>query len=124
MKMQNTYKINHIDQTITLTKKFAKEAGILNTPEYRTLNQLRTDYPDYTISLREIAKRENKKSYANLTYDAMRQFITIVEGEQAENLRQLELVIELSKGQTGRYAYVKAWFLKHYPDYNNVEAIA
>lgn len=124
MKKQNEYKIDHIEQTITLTKKFAKAAGILNSAEYQVLKQLRTDYPDYTVALREIAKKESKKSYANLTYNAMKQFIKITEGEESESLHQLEVVIRLSKGQAGCYAYVKSWFIKHYPRYNDVEAIS
>ena len=128
MKAQNQYKIDHIAKTITLTKKFAKSAGIINSPEYLLFKQLRADYADYTICEREIAKKEGKKSYANLTYDFMKEYILITEGEGSENIRNLETVITISKGQAGRYAYVKTWFLKNFPNYNDVlatmEAIA
>lgn len=122
MKAQNQYKIDHIAQTITLTKKFAKSAGIINSPEYTLFKQLRADYPDYTIQEREIAKKEGKKSYANLTYEFMREYIIITEGEGSENIRNLETVITISKGQAGRYAYVKTWFLKKFPNYNDALA--
>ena len=122
MKAQNQYKLNHITKTITLTKKFAKSAGIINSPEYILFKKLRTDYPDYTIQEREIAKKENKKSYANLTYEFMKEYILITEGEGSENIRNLETVITISKGQAGRYAYVKTWFLKQFPNYNDVLA--
>lgn len=122
MKAQNQYKIDHIAQTITLTKKFAKSAGIINSPEYTLFKQLRADYPDYTIQEREIAKKEGKKSYANLTYEFMREYIIITEGEGSENIRNLETVITISKGQAGRYAYVKTWFLMKFPNYNDVLA--
>ena len=122
MKKQNEYKINHIEMTITLTKKFNKNAGIINSIEYGILKQLRADYPDYTICLREIAKKENKNSYRNLTYASMKRHIVIFEGEGSENIRNLEKTIELSKGQPGHYAYVKAWFLKNYPNYNEIPA--
>ena len=120
MKAQNQYKIDHIAQTITLTKKFAKSAGIINSPEYTLFKQLRADYPDYTICEREIAKKEGKKSYANLTYEFMKDYILITEGEGSENIRNLETVITISKGQAGCYAYVKTWFLKKFPNYNDV----
>ena len=124
MKKQNEYKIDHIAQTIIISKKFSKAAGILGTNEYDTLKQLRTDYPDYTVSLREIKKKDGKKSYANLTYDAMRTYISCMEGEESNNLVNLETVIKIAQGQAGQYAYVKTWFLKKYPNYSNVNEVA
>lgn len=35
------YDIDHVTATIILTKKFAKAAGILNTPEYKELMEIR-----------------------------------------------------------------------------------
>ena len=122
MKTMNEYKIDVVAGTITLTKKFAKAAGVLGTREFNTFKQLRADYPDYTVQVREIAKKENKVSYANLTYDFMETFIGMVEGEASENIGNLAKVIELSKGQPGHYAYVKTWFLERYPNYQDVLA--
>ena len=122
MKKMNEYKVDVVAETITLTKKFAKAAGVLGTREFNTFKQLRADYPDYTVQVREIAKKENKVSYANLTYDFMKTFIGMVEGEASENIGNLAKVIELSKGQPGHYAYVKTWFLEHYPNYQDVLA--
>ena len=122
MKKMNEYKVDVVAETITLTKKFAKAAGVLGTREFNTFKQLRADYPDYTVQVREIAKKENKISYANLTYKFMNTFISMVEGEASENISNLAKVIELSKGQPGHYAYVKTWFLEHYPNYQDVLA--
>ena len=122
MKKMNEYKVDVVAETITLTKKFAKAAGVLGTREFNTFKQLRADYPDYAVQVREIAKKENKTSYANLTYDFMKTYIRTIEGETSENLVNLEKVIELSKGQAGHYAYVKTWFLEHYPNYQDVLA--
>lgn len=122
MKKMNEYKVDVVAETITLTKKFAKAAGVLGTREFNTFKQLRADYPDYAVQVREIAKKENKTSYANLTYDFMKTYIRTIEGETSENLVNLEKVIELSKGQTGCYAYVKTWFLGRYPKYQDVLA--
>lgn len=122
MKKMNEYKVDVVAGTITLTKRFAKAAGVLGTREFNTFKQLRADYPDYAVQVREIAKKENKTSYANLTYDFMKTYIRTIEGETSENLVNLEKVIELSKGQAGRYAYVKTWFLGRYPKYQDVLA--
>ena len=68
MKKMNEYNIDVVAGTITLTKKFAKAAGVLGTREFNILKQLREACQDYTVQVREIAKNENKTSYANLTY--------------------------------------------------------
>lgn len=116
------YTIDFNGKTITLAKKFAKAASAINTPAYNTVKQLRADYPDFTFEMREIKKPQKKQSYANLTYDAMRKYLRLVEGEDSVNLRQLEVIIDMSQGQAGRYAYVKTWFLHRYPDYQNATA--
>ena len=122
MKRMNEYKVDVVAGTITLTKKFAKAAGVLGTREFNTFKQLRADYPDYAVQVREIAKKENKTSYANLTYAFMKNFISTVEGEASENIGNLAKVIELSKGQPGHYAYVKTWFLERYPKHQDALA--
>ena len=68
MTKNTQYEIDFINSKIILTKKFAKAASILNTPEYTALIQIRRENPDFTIELREIKKKEGKKSYRNLTY--------------------------------------------------------
>ncbi|NLO84956.1 MAG: hypothetical protein GX096_05960 [Clostridiales bacterium] len=122
MARNTDYQINYITNRIIIGKKFAKAAGILNSPEYKILKQLRADYPECAIELKEIAKKAKKLSYANLTYDAMRTYITVVAGEKSPALRNFETVIDISKGQSGKYAYVKKWFLYEYPNYKDAMA--
>ena len=67
MKKTASYEIDHISATVYLTKAFAKEASILNTPEYKTLIAVRDQNPTYKFEVREISKNPTKKSYRNLT---------------------------------------------------------
>lgn len=123
MNPKQQYEINHIEMTITFTKKFIKVAGILGSTEYRIFQQLRAENPTYAVREREIKKADKKQSYANLTYEFMKDYIIVREGmNAAEVLLMLDKVIALSKVQAGRYAYVKTWFLNRYPDYKNVNA--
>ena len=62
MTKNSRYEINHFQAKVILTKQFAKAASTLNTPEYMTLLELRRNHPDYTFELREIRKKEGKKS--------------------------------------------------------------
>ena len=77
MRNNTGYAINHTEKTITITKAFAKAAGIYNSAEYNVLKGLKTDYFDYTIKQKEIAKSTSKKTYANLTYVNMRAYIEV-----------------------------------------------
>ena len=118
-KGMNTMKncnINYINNTIELTKKFAKAAGVLNSPEYNELLAIRRDYPTLPIVIREIKRKAGKKTYKNLTIAKMREYIVDWEGKDSEAVKQFDKVVALSKVQAGPYAYVKKWFLDHYTD--------
>ena len=106
--------INYINNTIEMTKKFAKAAGVLNSPEYKELLEIRRDYPNLPIVIREIKKKAGKKSYKNLTFQRMRDFIIDWEGKDSEAVKQFDKVVAISKVQAGPYAYVKKWFLDRY----------
>ena len=121
MTKNTQYEIDFINSKIILTKKFAKAASILNTPEYTALIQIRRENPDFTIELREIKKKEGKKSYRNLTYANMREYVITREGEKSETVAEFDRVMALSKIQAGPYAYVKTWFLKKYGEEFNAE---
>ena len=114
MTKNNRYEIDHINAKVILTKQFAKSASILNTPEYLTLLELRRNHPDYTFELREIRKKEGKKSYRNLTYEHMEEYIITREGKDSDVHKEYQQVKKLSQVQAGPYAYVKSWFLKKY----------
>lgn len=117
MNKNSNYFIDQLNSTIILTKRFYKAASVLNSPEYKELMQARRDNPDFTIALREIKKKEGKKSYRNLNYENMRTFIENYETDddaRAARIKEFEKVKELSQVLSGPYAYVKTWFLKMY----------
>lgn len=116
------YRPDHENQSIILTKKFAKSAAIVGSKDYNILCRLRKDFPDYKIVVREIAKKEGKKNtHKNLTYPAMKAYIetTIADDEAKKKaLAEFESMKVLGKGQTcGAYLFVRDWFLKKYPNY-------
>ena len=108
--------INYVENTIEVTKKFVKAAGVLNSPEYNELLAIRRDYPTFPIVVREIKRKANKKTYKNLTIAKMREYIIDWEGEESEAVKRFDKVVALSKVQAGPYAYVKKWFLDNYTD--------
>lgn len=117
MTKNANYAIDFLTSTIVITKKFYKAASVLNSPEYNEMMQLRRDNPSFSITLREIKKKEGKKSYRNLNYENMKTFIENYETDddmRANRLKEFETVKALSNVQSGPYAYVKAWFLEKY----------
>lgn len=122
MNKNANHEINHLTETIIITKKFYKAASVLNTPEYKELMEIRRQHPTYALELRQIKKAADKKSYRNLDYDNMKTFIKSFETDEAtckERLAQLETVKGLSKVQPSPYAYVKKWFLTNYGEEYN-----
>ena len=122
MKKNTNYEINFTEMTITVTKSFLKEAGIIGSPAYIELARVRKDLPDFQIVQREITKKQGKKSYGKLTYKVMEDFIAVQEEENAPAvLAEFQRVQQLSKIQAGSYAYVKTWFLTRYKEVFTVE---
>lgn len=123
MKNTHSYEINYVENTIVVTKKFLKEAGIIGSTAYNDLARVRKDLPDFQIVQREIAKKQGKKTYGDLTFKRMADFIAAYDEENADNaLAEFERVKQLSKAHSGSYAFVKTWFLNRYKDEFNVEA--
>ena len=55
----NSYSFDALTNTVTISKDFARKASQLNTPEYKTLLQLRNDNPSLKIVMRESGKAQN-----------------------------------------------------------------
>ena len=67
--MKNVLKINHTNRTIVMDRTFAKYAENTMSEEYSHLQQVRRDYPTYTVIQRRIKHNSGKKTYNGLTYE-------------------------------------------------------
>ena len=92
------YTINYTDNgiTITITKSFAKEAGIYNSEAYNILKGLRADFPGCKVELKKIKRNPEKKTYGKLTYERMKEYILFVEGKDTATLKEFETVKTLA----------------------------
>ena len=59
--MKNVLKISHTDRTIVMDRTFAKFAENTMSPEYAHLQQVRQDYPTYTVVQRHIKKNTKQE---------------------------------------------------------------
>ena len=130
--MKNTLKLNHAKREIVMDRTFAKFAENTMSAEYAHLQQVRKDYPTYTVTKRQIKRNDNKESYKGLTYEYMETYILShgTSETRIANLREfteMRLIAECHS-KAFRYPVIKAWFLEMYPEVKNfgmkVEAIA
>lgn len=113
------YTINYTGNgiTITITKSFAKEAGVYNSEAYNILKGLRADFPDCKVELKKIKRNPEKKTYGKLTYERMEKYIIFVEGKDTATLKEFETVKIMATFKSSPYAYTKKWFLARYPEF-------
>ena len=98
--MKNTLKINLADKTIVMDRTFAKLAADTRSEEYAHLQQIRRDYPTYTVVQRQIRRNNTKVTYAGLNYEYMKAY-----AEGLMNVSELARVCGLSRPTA--YKYIK-----------------
>ena len=101
--------------TATASKSFLKKASIFGTPEYEIFREFRAQNPDVQVVAKTIKKNPDKKTYRNMTYKKLREYITVMAPDM---LSEMERQIKVSKIQENPYRAVLAWFIQQFPDYD------
>ena len=118
------------NRTIEVTKTFAKEASKYGTREYRELQEVRKDYPNFKVITRSVGK--NKDGFKGLTFNYMEKYIKEnreieVEDGKKEVVKKdvlVEFYGKCGKDENGKkvdflkadsYGEIKKWFLETYP---------
>ena len=121
--MKNTLKIDFAKEQIIMDRTFAQKVTDTSSAEYRHLQEVRRDYPDYKVVLRKIKKNPNKETYKGLTYDYMKDYILTHEDEENAMivLAEFSEMRQISRchSQAKRYPVIKNWFLEKYPEIKN-----
>ena len=103
-------------RTITvMTKPFAKKAFCYGTQEYEMLRDVRADYPDFVVVIRQIRKNSSQEHYKGLTYDFMEGYIASHDPDAMDAFLEMK-VISKAHSTGFRYPTIKAWFLDRYPE--------
>ena len=111
--------------SIMMTAAFAKKCADPSSSEYRRLQEVRLENPNYTVKAHRIKKNTKKESYKGLTYAYMEDYIR----RHEEGEKQIEILTEYSElrliaecHSTGhRYPAIKKWFLAKYPEVSSFE---
>ena len=113
--------INNKKMAIEMTKKFAAAARKFGTQEYKDLQEVRKDYPNYkvvTVTRKTTVKKDNFKG---LTYEYMEKYIATHDDdgkiqEKYNDLRGLSERAKAALAEPCSYLEMRAWFLKTYPE--------
>lgn len=107
-------KIDHKEKKIIMNCSFAKRQSNTDSIEYKKLQDVHREFPDYEIVTKSIKKKENKEAYKGLTYDYMERYISMRGAEtDMEEYKNMRL---LSECHRCRYPAIKQWFLGKYTE--------
>ena len=119
--MKNYCRLDHKNRKIIMDRTFAKNSENTRSDEYAHLQQVRRDYPDYTVTRRAIKANPNKKTYKGLTYGYMEEYIMT---HRTKSQTSAEIMAEYDEmriiadchSKAYRYPVIKRWFLEKYPE--------
>ena len=119
--MKNTLNVCFEKKEIIMDRTFAAKAKDTRSDEYIKLQEVRRDYPDYTVKTRSIKRNPNKKTYRGLTYAYMMNYILTNsenEEEMKETLAEFNKLLEIGRchGKGKCYPVIKKWFLNRYEE--------
>lgn len=113
--------INEKKNTIELSKKEAKAAAKFGTTEYKQLQEVRKDYPTFSVVTVTRKTTTKKNTYKGLTYEYMEMYIEKHDDDDQSimaeylNLRGLSDEAKENLMEAHSYIEMKKWFLKKYP---------
>ena len=106
--MKNTLRLNHAERTIVMDKTFAKFAANTMSAEYAHLQQVRQDYPLYTVVQRHIRKNTKQEHYHGLTYRYMEDYITTHGSAEDRRIYDEKKLISECHSKGFRYPVIKS----------------
>ena len=114
-KRELNYRVDFTKMTLTMTADFADNAYDPTTEEYKILTRLKKDFPNLRIVRKTHRSPKTANPAKGLTYERMEKYIRL--HENADELLDLfQKVQSVGRG----YPYVKAWFVKQFPNYNDI----
>ena len=116
---ENSVRINRNSRTIEVTKSFDKAASRFGTREYEAMQQVRKDYPTFTVVVKTV--RTKADHFKGLTYNFMEKYIASHDDAEVRMATFNDLRAKSEEAQAfgyGSLSYgeIKAWFFKNYPE--------
>ena len=130
----NTYKVDFVANTITITADFAKAMNNPCSEEYKIIAQIRKDFPEMKI-IRKTHKTPSKyrskstgetfncNQFKNLTYKNMETFIKGLPAAEAFMEEYEFLKDYAAEIQTNGYALIRRWFMAQFPEFRKTPLV-
>ena len=120
---ETTMNANLMTKKIEMSKKEAKAAGKIGTPEFEELKNYMAMYPNFEILIKAPAKR--KVEFRGLNYEYMKNYIKKNDDEDGTIMAEFNALIAQDKKnkvegaehlEAAGYLDVKKWFLAKFPE--------
>lgn len=111
----NSYKIDFINNTMTITKTFERAANNPYSEEYKLVQKIRADFPAMQLVRKASTATKRPNPFKGLTYAAMERYI-LREGS-SELMSEFEMVRASSMFENNPYLLVRNWFVQRFPEY-------
>ena len=122
MKTRFTY--NFIEKAIIGSKAAIERANKGKNPEYAELSGMLAAHPDFSVRVKDIQKKEGKKTYSKLTFERMEEYIrTQFSDKKVLNTKLVEFtaIKKVAEAKGAKYPLTKKWFLAAYPSFKENE---
>ena len=104
--------INSTKRAIVMSKKFAKAARLVGSPEYNMLQQARNDYPTYRVETKTTKAKPD--SMKGLNYQYMELYIK--KHDESKLSAFNAKIVKIDNVASTSYVDVKDWFLETFPE--------
>ncbi len=118
----NNLNVNMKNRTIEMTKKFAAASSKFGTEEYKTLQEVRRDYPSYkVVTIARKASKSDSSAFKGLTYEYMEKYIAGHDDEEKSIMLEYMMLrgeseeAEEAFAESASYQEIKDWFLDTFP---------
>ena len=127
--MKRTIKMDVNNNTIIITRAFAKKAEIFGTPEFRELMEARKELESYTnakptVEIEKKAKKtesldEPKEKKIRPSYKMMSDFIKSIDDEENTHMEEFDRQRKMVRFGTTKYNATLEWFMYKYSNDDN-----
>lgn len=122
MNAKSKVKVLHEEAVIEVNTTFAKMMENPLSDEYKLLQEIRREHPEFRVTRRQINKNTSQEHYKGLTYEYMEWYIIKYGPKDKDELAKLLAEFEMQKdiamchSKSKRYPVVKNWFLGKFPE--------
>lgn len=114
--MKKGYEFDITTNTLYMNYKFANATKVYGSNEYNIMRSITTDFPNIKIVTKAGRKQTTCNASKRLTYKNMQEYI--MAQDNCEPLLASFMLARIeSKCAPSPYAFVRDWFVKQFPNY-------